>query len=123
GLLDPGESWVFGGSYTAAAGDSSSTTVTASGMDPLELVVDAEDGCTTDILNPDIAVAKECTGQVHEGDEIDVTATVTNPGDIALGDVAVSDSLAGDLAYVSGDTNSNGLLDPGESWVFGGSDP
>jgi hypothetical protein len=57
---------VFAGSYTASAGDTSSNTVTASGMDPLELEVEAEDGCTTDILNPDIAVVKECTGQVHE---------------------------------------------------------
>ena len=46
---------------------------------------------------------KECTGLVHEGDEIDVTATVTNPGDIALTRRGRDDSLAGDLSYVSGD--------------------
>ena len=57
--------------------------MTASGVDPLELVVEAQDGCTTTIIHPDIAVVKECTGLAHAGDEIEVTATVTNPGDIA----------------------------------------
>src|SRR3972149_3326493 len=114
GLLDTDETWVFEGSYAAPQADTSSNTVTASGMDPLELVVEAQDGCTTDILSPAIAVVKECSGLVHEGDEILVFAFVENPGDIPLSDVQVNDSLAGSLAYVIGDDRpANGRPGPG----------
>ena len=44
--------------------------MTASGVDPLEWSWRRQDGCTTDILHPAIAVVKECTGLVHEGEEI-----------------------------------------------------
>ena len=90
-------------------------------MDPLDLVVEAQDGCTTDILNPAIAVVKECTSIVQIGDPIIVNATVTNPGDTPLSDISVTDDLAGALSYVSGDTNGNGILDIGEAWLFTGS--
>ena len=121
GQLDLTEVWLFTGSYTAPEGDTSSNTVTVTALNTNNLQVEFSDGCTTDILNPDLAVVKECTSQAHPGDEIDVTATVTNPGDTPLSDVAVSDSLAGALSYVSGDTNTNDLLDPGEAWLFSGS--
>jgi uncharacterized repeat protein (TIGR01451 family) len=66
-------------------------------------------------------VVKQCTSIAQIGDLINVTATVTNPGDTPLSGIAVSDDLAGDLSYVSGDTNSNGILDFGETWTFTGS--
>jgi uncharacterized repeat protein (TIGR01451 family) len=112
---------VFEGSYTAPEGDTSSNTVTATAMDALEFVVEAQDDCTTDILNPDIAVVKECTSIAQIGDPINVTATVTNPGDTPLSGVVVTDDLAGELTYVSGDTNVNDMLDVGETWTFTGS--
>ena len=54
---------------------------------------------------------KQCTSIAQIGDLINVTATVTNPGDTPLSDIVVSDDLAGELTYVSGDTNDDGILD------------
>jgi hypothetical protein len=89
-------------------------------MDPLELTVEDDDDCRTEIIHPDIAVVKECTGLVHEGDQIAVRATVTNPGDVPLASVSVTDSDAGALTYVSGDTDGDTLLDTDETWIFEG---
>ena len=44
---------------------------------------------------------------------------VTNPGNVPIGDVAVDDDQAGvSPAFVSGDDDSDGLLDPVETWTF-----
>ncbi len=42
----------------------------------------------------------------------------SNTGTIAISNVAVSGSVCGSATYQSGDTNANGVLDPGETWVF-----
>jgi uncharacterized repeat protein (TIGR01451 family) len=47
------------------------------------------------------------------------TYLVSNPGDVPLAGVTVTDSRPGVTpAYQSGDANSNGVLDPGETWVY-----
>jgi hypothetical protein len=118
--LDIDEAWVFEGNYPAPVGNETTDTVTAEGMDPLELTVEDDDDCVTEIIHPAIAVVKECTGLVHEGDQIAVRATVTNPGDVPLANVTVNDSDAGALDYVSGDTDGDTLLDTDETWIFEG---
>ena len=45
--------------------------------------------------------------------------TVTNVGGLApLVDITVSDDKCSDVKFVSGDTNSDGKLDPGEEWKY-----
>jgi hypothetical protein len=45
--------------------------------------------------------------------------TVWNVGGAApLNNVTVTDNKCAPVTYVSGDANSNGLLDPGEAWVY-----
>src|SRR6185369_3683019 len=54
------------------------------------------------------------------------TYLVTNPGNVPLtvksltDDAGTPTSPADDFqpVYVSGDTNNNGLLDPGEAWLY-----
>ncbi len=42
----------------------------------------------------------------------------TNNGTDPISGVTVSGSSCGTATYVSGDTNTNGILDPGETWVY-----
>jgi hypothetical protein len=69
--------------------------------------------------NPDIAITKEPdVMQAHEGDTITYTYTVDNPGDVPLSRVSVTDNRIGVVPYQSGDTNGDGRLATGETWVF-----
>ncbi len=46
------------------------------------------------------------------------TYTVTNPGTIALNNVSVTDDKCGPVVAISGDTNSNGLMETNEIWTY-----
>lgn len=92
--------------------------VTASGTDSLGRTVTDTDTHTLDVIHPAIHVVKSGPVAAHEGDTVTYTFTVTNAGDIALSNDTVNDSLAGDATYQSGDTNTNGLLETSETWVF-----
>jgi len=76
------------------------------------------DGCPS--TNPEIAITKESNhpaGQV--GKTIVYTYTITNPGDVPLSPVSLSDDLLGTITGpASGDTNSNGDLDVTETWIY-----
>lgn len=85
-----------------------------------ELVGDAcdEDTHTTDILHPAIKVLKSGPTSAPAGSSVTYTFTVTNTGDTAVTVASVVDSIAGAGTYVSGDANSNGLLDLNETWIY-----
>lgn len=46
------------------------------------------------------------------------TYTVTNPGTVEFSDVTVTDNMVSPVTYVSGDVNADGLLQPGETWIY-----
>jgi uncharacterized repeat protein (TIGR01451 family) len=48
------------------------------------------------------------------------TYKVTNPGNGDLSNVVVTDNKLSPVTYVSGDANSDGLLQSGETWVYTG---
>jgi uncharacterized repeat protein (TIGR01451 family) len=48
------------------------------------------------------------------------TYRVTNPGTLPLGTVTVTDDKVSPVTYVSGDVNTDGLLQPGETWIYTG---
>ncbi|MBN1781402.1 T9SS type A sorting domain-containing protein, partial [bacterium] len=85
--------------------------------------------------NPQIHIEKATNGQdadtptgptVGNGSEVTWTYTVTNPGNVPVSDVVVTDDTGtpGDNSddfnpvYKSGDTNGDGKLDVSESWIY-----
>jgi hypothetical protein len=68
---------------------------------------------------PAIAIAKAANcSEAWEGDKIIYTYTVTNPGDMSLSDVSVTDDKVSVVSYQSGDSDGDGQLDTGETWIF-----
>ncbi|HET6498021.1 MAG TPA: hypothetical protein VFH17_03100, partial [Coriobacteriia bacterium] len=76
---------------------------------------------------PAIAIEKHTNGQdadmptgpvVPAGNTVTWTYYVTNPGNVPLAHVAVTDDQGVIPAYVSGDTDGDGKLDVGETWMY-----
>jgi hypothetical protein len=136
GVLDPGETWTYSATGTvgtvdycntgAASGDGNGTTAVAS--DPACYRVP--------VVTPVIAIVKLVDGQdandlpagpvLTPGAAVTWTYSVTNPGPVPLASVTVTDdngtlvNAADDLspAFTGGDTDGDGLLDPGETWTY-----
>jgi len=128
GELDTTETWIFEVITTAVAGDQNCTaTVTTD-----EGVSDADDSNYVGIPPaPAVDIEKFVNGQqadnpgdadvptVLTGDTITKTYVVTNPGNVPLTNVVVTDDVAGVITnLVSGDTDGDGQLDTDETWVF-----
>ena len=130
GKLDLGETWVFTAAGTAVAGQYTNTG-TATGADATGTVttpVTSSEGDGYFGVQPGIQIVKLTNGsdnnsapgmQVMAGSTVTWTYDVTNTGNVALSSVTVTDTDSSvHPAYQSGDTNSNGLLDLGETWVY-----
>ncbi len=139
GLLEPGETWVFTASGTAIAGQYSNIG-TATGTPPMGPNVTATNpdhyfGYTTNISilkltngtnNDNPPVAGTPDGPiVPVGSTVTWTYDVSTTGNVPLSSVAVTDNIAGvnptpvlSGGFNVGDTNHDGLLEAGETWVF-----
>lgn len=73
-----------------------------------------------DVCQPSTALtASASVSTIHSGGSATFTFTETNDGNEALLSPTVTTNNAGCTpAYASGDTDNDGKLDPGESWVF-----
>ncbi len=72
------------------------------------------------VIGPGIHVTKTASpAALTEGpDSVTYTYLVSNPGTVDLANVSVADDKISDVAFVSGDTNNDGLLQPSEVWVY-----
>ncbi len=146
-LLEPGETWVFTASGTAIAGQYSNIgTVTGIPSTPAGTPIP---GAPTQTAtnpdhyfgeNPQIQILKLTNGTNNDnppvagvpdgpivpvGSTVTWTYNVTNPGNVPLSNVTVTDNIAGvnptpvlSGGFNVGDTNHDNLLEPGETWVF-----
>ena len=121
GLLDPSETWTFKATGTATAGQYENTG-TATGNDPQGLGLSATDPSHYFGVESAIAIEKSTNGadadaapgpQIDVGDPVTWTYVVTNPGNVSVANVEVTDDQAGvDPAFQGGDADGDGLLDP-----------
>jgi len=135
GQLDLTETWVYAATGTAVAGEYTNLG-TARGTDATGTVREPVTASEPDGyfgVDPRIQVVKRTNGHDNDADfklaigsTVTWTYTVSNPGNVPLRNVRVTDDngtpdfFADDFSpvFVSGDTNSDGLLDPGEVWVY-----
>ncbi len=135
GLLDPGEDFRFTGSGVARAGQYQNfvTTTAAGNLSTTPVTAGSVGHYFAEA--PAISVVKETNGQIAPtgpgpvatvGTPVTFTYLVTNPGRFPLSNVILSDdggtpnNLANSFrpTFVGGDTNGNGLLDPGETFIY-----
>ncbi|NES66699.1 MAG: hypothetical protein F6K24_16295 [Okeania sp. SIO2D1] len=136
-ILDPGETWQYTGSTTVTPGQYTNMgMVTADDPDDHQ-VTDNDPSNHFGEVAPAIDIEKSTNGEDADdptGPEITVGETanfeyvVTNPGDTALADVTVTDDQGVTVTptesgggFNVGDTDNDGLLDPGETWRYTGS--
>ena len=141
-ILDITETWVYVQDYVVTQSDidtgSITNQATASGTGAEGVVTDLSgatisDDIPTVTIIPEacldaIAITKagvfndvDTSGCTTAGiDTVTYTFTVTNGGNTPLSSVSVTDPLLGGLltATPSGDTNTNGILDITETWVY-----
>ena len=120
GVLQPTETWVF--SAAAILSVTTTNTATATGTGNGETVTDTAiaNVVVTPLAVPVIHIEKGAapTSLPLGPGSVTYTYTVTNLGTVALSAVSVVDDKLSPVVYVSGDTNSDTLLQPTETWVF-----
>ncbi|MHA7131971.1 DUF7507 domain-containing protein [Algoriphagus namhaensis] len=125
GILDVGETWIYTATYTVKQSDidngSFSNTATANGNSLGGTLPEIQDSETVPaVQNPDWELTKTADRDSFEqvGEEITYTLVVENTGNVSITDVEVTDPKTSAPEFVSGDTNANGVLDPGEQWIY-----
>ncbi|MEL0644787.1 gliding motility-associated C-terminal domain-containing protein, partial [Olleya sp. Ti.3.14] len=146
GVLEPTETWIFTApNYTVTQADIDAgvitNTVTVTGNEILNNTeVSANDTYVIDENNTDVMFCPP-TGSINivktgvfnndndnECTEIDETIsytfTVTNTGNVSLGNIVITDSLLDNaiptvtISLISGDLNNNNILEPTETWIY-----
>jgi len=124
--LDLSEIWFFTASGIATAGQyANKGTAMGTATDATGTVQDTV--TTTDVdhyfgVNPQLQLVK-FTNDLHNpnleaGSSVTWTYEVTNPGNVALANVSVTDDQGVTPVRQSGDANNNDQLDPGETWIY-----
>lgn len=144
-FLDVGEVWTYTCTTTLDRDDANTPPVTGdeSGLvtntatvtgtpflagDPVQTTGQVTDSDTAQVLviEPSLVLTKTATADeaavdsagvltVRADQDVTYTVTVANTGDVGLELIGPADDKCEPLTYVSGDTNSNGLLDGADS--------
>jgi uncharacterized repeat protein (TIGR01451 family) len=130
GSLDVGETWQYSVAYTVTQADidnggvvdpalthNNTATVTTGNTAP-----DSASAAVAVVQDPRVAVTKSAVvgdgAADMAGDVIHYTISVANAGNMTLTGVNVTDPSASNPTLASGDTDGDGKLDVGETWVY-----
>jgi uncharacterized repeat protein (TIGR01451 family) len=123
--LDPSEHWKYSCTTTLSTTTTNTAIATGYSDNPQHQAAIATAVATVVVGAPIappliniVKVPSRLTPFPYGGGVVTYTYTVTNPGVVAMNDVTVTDNKCSPVTYVSGDTNSNDLLDPGEVWTY-----
>lgn len=115
--LDPGESWRFG--CTTGLTGTTINTAAATGTDDEGNRATATDTASVTVVDPRVAIDKQADPKsANPGGQVIYTYLVTNPGTGELSKVVVTDDKCSPVTFVSGDTDGDSRLDPGETWRY-----
>lgn len=109
-----------GSLITVGAGEGAVCTITNTYPTPV-VVPSCQSGCgPSGRILPLIEVTKVASPQIlpAKGGLVTYTEVVSNPGMFALSNVRVTDDKCAPVNYISGDTNRDSKLDPGETWTY-----
>ena len=128
-VLDPGEAWTYTTSYNATQAniDAGTALVNNVSVTTTQIATPVTSSATTTIVRtPAMTVSKTTpTTSVNAPGTINYSIVVANTGNVSLTGVTPVDTLpgggAGTLTLVSGDSNTNNVLDVGETWTYSAS--
>ncbi|MFA5946600.1 MAG: ice-binding family protein [Patescibacteria group bacterium] len=120
-VLDLGEVWVH--TCTTTLTETHTNTVVATGWANGLSSVDIASATVvvgTPVVPPLIHITKVPAPFTlpFGGGMVTYTKRVTNPGTVPLSNVYLTDDKCSPVVFVSGDTNSDNLLDPSETWTY-----
>lgn len=105
-------------SVVTNTGTVTGTPVLANTLRPDANVTDT-DTATTTVIAPAVSITKTASeALVREGDDVTYTYRVRASGDTPVVIVGVVDDLCSPVAFVSGDANSDGVVDLSEVWTY-----
>ena len=122
--MDPGETWIYTCTRTYPNPGFKRNEATATMVvDGIGTVLTRTDPALVLIVAPAVHLEKTATdAPVYDGDSVTYTYQATNPSIVPLQDVTVTDDAGPGtctpVTFVSGDTDNDDLLDPGELWEY-----
>jgi uncharacterized repeat protein (TIGR01451 family) len=123
--LDPGEHWKYSCTTTLSTTTTNTAIATGYSDNPQHQPAIATAVATVvvgaPIMPPLINIVKvpsRLTPFPYGGGAVTYTYTVTNPGVVTMNDITVTDNKCSPVTYISGDTDSDHLLTPGETWIY-----
>ncbi len=113
--LEPDDTWTFSCTTTLTEDTENTATATLAPVNEPAKELEVTDVAFVPVLAPEIKVVKSADRPVvYTGDDVTYTYAVTNPGQVPLADVTVTDDLCSPVTGPDAgwDRNTNGLLDP-----------
>ena len=117
-ILEPTETWVYICTVNNVTADFTNTA-TVTGTPPTGPDITDTDTADVTVESPGMVVTKTPPTQtVVSGGTANFTITAQNTGNVALSGVVIDDPLCDSLTGPTGDTNTNSILDVGETWSW-----